>query len=355
MNGMWLGLSRKWWIIGTSAFLAIILLTFSALTILNRRDSASHDSTDSNARTTEDSTSATGQGIPLSGNRVPVRGSVVSTRNLKGLLAQINQIDICQAPELTAYVTVAAEDASAISRLTRNDFIVSVDGTETEDFTLELVSKRDLPLQTTLVLDHSGSMKGEPMQKAKEAAVGYINRAKPQDSISLIQFDTSIETLLGMSTDRAAAINAINNITPRSDTSLYDAIAVSSDQSPACGRKATVLLTDGQDTSSKNNNLDEAVNKANSANTPVFVVGLKSAGFSPDVLRNIAEKTGAQYFEAPTPNDINGMYEKVSNQLGSQYYISFKLNIPKTGGEHRLKISSSIEGSPTTSERSFVY
>lgn len=354
---IWSWYTPKQWAIAVGSFVAVILLTFGALTLFVNDSTPSQQSanpSDSSA-TAEASNGESGNGIPLSGNKIGVKGSVVSLRNLKGLLAQINQIDVCQAPDLTAYVTVTAEDASAISKLTKGDFAVNIDGKETKDFTLELVSKKDLPLQTTLVIDHSGSMKGDPMQKAKEAAIGYINRTRAQDKTSVIQFDTSIDTLLPMSSDRNAAINGINGIVPRGDTSLYDAIATAADQSPQCGRKATVLLSDGEDTASKGNTVDAAIAKANTTSTPVFVVGLKSPGFSPSILRSIAEKTGAQYFEAPTPADINGMYEKVSNQLGNQYYVSFKLNITKTGGEHRLKISSTVEGSPTTSERSFIY
>jgi VWFA-related protein len=353
--------SRKWWAITVGSFLAVILLTFGVLSLVINSSSSEQAASSTNkpaSSTSPDSSSSGGSGsggTSLSGNKLAVRGSVVSLRNLKGLLAQINQIDVCQAPDLTAYVTVTAEDASAISKLTKGDFTVTIDGKESKDFTLELVSKKDLPLQTTLVIDHSGSMKGDPMVKAKEAAIGYINRTRPQDKTSVIQFDTSIDTLLPMSSDRNAAINAINGIVPRGDTSLYDAVGAASDQSPACGRKATVLLSDGEDTASKAYNVDTAIAKANTVSTPVFVVGLKSPGFSPSILRSIAEKTGAQYFEAPTPADISGMYEKISSQLGNQYYVSFKLNVPKTGGEHRLKISSTVEGSPTTSERSFVY
>jgi VWFA-related protein len=354
---MWLGFSKKWWGIVGASFVAVVAITYGVLTVVSPSDNPTKSTTSSNqtASTQEPGSGAGGVGVGLSGNKLAVSGSVVSLRNLKGLLAQINQIDVCAAPDLTAYVTVTAQDASALSTLSKKDFTVTVDGKETKDFALDLVSKKDLPLQSTLVLDHSGSMKGDPMQKAKEAAVGYVNKSRAQDKTSVIQFDTSIDTLQAMTSDHSAINNSINGIAPRGDTALYDATAVAAEQSPACGRKAVVLLTDGEDTASKNYNLDSAIVKANTANTPVFVVGLRSDGFNPTVLRSIAEKTGAQYFEAPTPADLNGMYEKVLNQLGTQYYVSFKLNVAKTNTEHKLKISSNVQGSPTTSERSFVY
>lgn len=352
---MWLGFSRTWWAIVAGSFVAVAVLTFVGLTLVLGSGNDTNEQANTSSQGEDDEGSASGKGTPVTGNKISVSGSVVSTRNLKGLLAQINQIDICDAPDLKAYLTVTAEDASAVSQLTKKDFAVSVDGKETKDFSLELVSKKNLALQTSLVLDRSGSMVGDPMQKAKEAAVAYVDRSNTIDKTSVIQFGTTVETLQAFTTDKNAAIAAINSIVARSDTALYDAIHTAADQSPACGRKALIVLSDGRDTASKSASLEAAIQRANSVNTPVFVVGLRSGDFTPEILRGIAEKTGAQYFEAPTPADLATMYQKISDQIGSQYYLSFKLNIPKTNTEHRLKISSTVEGSPTTSERSFVY
>ena len=353
---MWLGYSKKWWAIATASFVCIVLITFIGLTIANRSDSTQDAAERSTSNSDVDSDgSAGGEGTGLTGSKVGVSGSVVSTRNLKGMLAQINQIDICEAPDLKAYITVTAEDASAVSKLTKNDFKVYVDGKESKDFSLELVSKKNLSMQSTLIIDRSGSMRGEPMQKAKEAAIAYVNGSNTIDKTSIIQFGTTVETRQGFTTDKTAAINAINAMQAGTDTALYDAINTAANQAPQCGRKAIIALSDGGDTASKSATLEAAIQRANAVNTPVFVVGLKSSDFTPDILRSIAEKTGAQYFEAPTPADLGTMYQKISNQIGNQYYLSFKLNINKTGGEHRLKITSTVEGSPTTSERSFVY
>lgn len=335
-------------------FIGIMLLTFGILTVTS--NSGETDKRDKGTQASgDDSDSSAESGEQLTGSKISVSGSVVSTRNLKGLLAQINQIDICDAPDLKAYITVTAEDASALSSLTKNDFKVYVDGKETKSFSLELVSKKNLSLQTTLVVDRSGSMRGEPLAKAKEAATSYINGSASIDKTSVIQFGTAVETRQGFTSDKAAATNAINAIQAGTDTALYDAITTAANQSPSCGRKAIIALSDGDDTASKSASLDSAIQRANAVNTPVFVVGLKSGDFTPSILSSIATKTGAQYFEAPTPADLNTMYQKISDQIGNQYYLSFKLDIPKTGGEHRLKITSTIEGSPTTSERSFVY
>ena len=60
-------------------------------------------------------------------------------------------------------------------------------------------------------------------------------------------------------------------------------------------------------------------------------------------------------FETSDPKELSSLYDKVDSQLRGQYFIGLKLNITKTNQQHVLKITSNIEGSPTSSERYFIY
>ncbi|MFA5776435.1 MAG: VWA domain-containing protein [Patescibacteria group bacterium] len=297
---------------------------------------------------------ATG-GIPLFGSKVGLVGSAISTRNLAGMLLQVNQIDICEFPNVNIYATITDEEGEVFSDVRAKDFTVTVDGKEVKEYSFSFIKEENIPLSTTLVLDHSGSMKGDPIVKAKESAISYIDKLKPTDEVALIQFDTQIELLQKLTKDKETVKSLINNIVPRSDTALYDVVYFSAENNLGCGRKAVILLTDGRDTASKNFTLDKAIEKVNLVNVPVFVVGLKSYQFTPEILRRIAEGTGAQYFEAPTPQDLATMYQKINNQLRGQYRFMYKLDIPKTNSDHRIKISSTVAGSQTTSEKGFIY
>ena len=295
-----------------------------------------------------------GGGVPFTGAAVGLIGAVQSTRNLEGLLLQVNQIDVCTAPTLTAYLSITDEQGGAFVDARPGDFRVLVDGAEVRDFQLDLVRTEDLPLSTTLVIDHSGSMRGAPMEETKRAAIGYVERTAPDDTVGLVQFDTQVEVLSPPTADKPHVVRLIQGITTRSDTALHDAVATAVDTAPPCGRRAVVLMTDGRDTASARS-LDEAVARANARNTPVFVVGLRSSQFTPEVLRAIADRTGAQYFEATTPADLDALYRRVDQQLAGQYVLRFRLDLPRTGAERRLRIETNVRGSPTVSERSFVY
>jgi Ca-activated chloride channel family protein len=73
---------------------------------------------------------------------------------------------------------------------------------------------RRKPLDVALVIDHSGSMSGEPMESVKEAARKLVEKLDGNDTFSLVIFDDSSETLVKQQPveNRTALLNAINKI-----------------------------------------------------------------------------------------------------------------------------------------------
>lgn len=340
-------------IAGVAGFLLVTGLVVLVLTLtLGARNDSNQGNNSSSSNSNTGGSGSGGQGITSDVRRI--LKSVSSTRNLSGLTLRINQIDICQLPDLTAYVAVAT-DSGDISQLNANDVKVYLDGKLIENPQFSKVDANKQPLSATIVFDRSGSMRGAPIEQARSAAQQFVDKAAANDKLALVQFDHEVNTLSGLTTDRASIKNAIGGIAVRGDTALYDALSQGVSETSGCSRRAVVLLSDGGDTASKNASLDNAINQANVAGIPVFVVGLQGETYDANTLKAIADRTGGQLFETADPAALADLYNRVDAQLKGQYYIGLKLNIPKDGKEHRLKIESNIQGSPTSSERSFVY
>src|SRR4028119_890549 len=54
----------------------------------------------------------------------------------------------------------------------------------------------NVPLNLCLVLDHSGSMHGRPLETVKKAALNLIERLNPGDRISVVAFDHRAKVLV---------------------------------------------------------------------------------------------------------------------------------------------------------------
>ncbi|MFW5857570.1 MAG: vWA domain-containing protein [Planctomycetota bacterium] len=79
------------------------------------------------------------------------------------------------------------------------------------------------PVNVAIVLDKSGSMQGEKIQKAREAAVEAIRRLTPADIVSVIAYDDTVQVVVPATklSDPDAVIRAIRGIQADGSTALF--------------------------------------------------------------------------------------------------------------------------------------
>ncbi len=83
------------------------------------------------------------------------------------------------------------------------------------------------PVNVALVLDHSGSMAGEKLERAKEAAMAAIDRLSDTDIVSVVLYDSNVSVLVPATkaTDRNAIKSAISGVTAGSSTALFAGVS----------------------------------------------------------------------------------------------------------------------------------
>ena len=83
--------------------------------------------------------------------------------------------------------------------------------------------KERAPVNIALVLDKSGSMAGDKLERAKEAAISAVERMSANDIVSVVTYDTTVSVVVPATklTDRAALISKIREIPSNGSTALF--------------------------------------------------------------------------------------------------------------------------------------
>ncbi len=176
-------------------------------------------------------------------------------------------------------VTATVTDANGhfVQGLKQSDFVIYEDGKPqpVAQFEAERV-----PVSLGIALDTSGSMFGERI-KAAEAALNrfLFDLLGPDDEVFLYRFDSKPELVQRWTTDRAAVSRALGSVHPSGGTAMYDTVAAAIPLAQAGTRKkkALVILSDGNDTSS-HLGLDPLHEIIRESEVLVYAVGIDASG-----------------------------------------------------------------------------
>jgi tight adherence protein B len=215
-----------------------------------------------------------------------------------------------------------------------------------------------LPVRTVLLIDISGSMKGQAIAEAADAARAFLAGMRPGDSAAIQAFNESFVSLHSFSEDQASLEESLSGLDPQKETALYDALLnsfASFGQTSEDEARYIVLLSDGGDTASTAP-LEEAVAVARSSGAQVYAIGLKSEEFDSQPLASIAEASGGRYLETPDPASLTSLFETLAKEIHNQYSLTFTLpDAESMTGAGKLIVSVAAGGETAQAERGFFY
>jgi VWFA-related protein len=185
-------------------------------------------------------------------------------------------------------------------------------------------TREERPITMAILLDSSGSMK-EQLEEVHHAASSFVDTLREGDQALVIDFDDKVFLVQDLTFDRAALKAAIQSTEAIGGTAIYDALhAAYRKIGKLTGRKAIVLLSDGDDTASQFG-FQRAIEEAKSNNTIIYSIGLGDGGGGAHrgPLKEFAEVTGGRAFFIKKASDLETVYRLIAEELRAQYYVAY--------------------------------
>jgi VWFA-related protein len=254
---------------------------------------------------------------------------------------------------------VMDKHGAIIRDLQQSDFSILEDGrAQTVRY---FARQTDLPLTLGLLVDTSMSQEHvlEPERTASFHFLDQVLREK-KDQIFIVQFDVAVLTrqpLTSSYRDLNDALSQVDTPTRRElqnggerGTLLLDAVVQASNETMAKqhGRKALILLTDGDDNGS-DATLQNAIEAAQRADTLIFSILFSDSGIGHgpgrSILEHLSHETGGGFFEVSKKQPIDKIFDAIQDELRSQYSLGYISDKPPTIGEFRkIQLKSAAPG-----------
>jgi Ca-activated chloride channel family protein len=243
---------------------------------------------------------------------------------------------------VSIFVNVTDRNGALVGGLAHDDFRVSEDGRPQQIAVFEKQS--ELPLNLTLAIDTSGSVRKDMTEEAGAARRFAHAILRPQDQMSVMQFATDVRELTPFTNKLPQIDRGLSQLHGDWATALYDAISLGSERlGQKEGRKVLVVISDGDDTA-KNTTYGQALEQALRGEVMIYslidVPIEASAGRDlggEHALITLAEQTGGKYFYV-----ADGGLDKAFAHAVSAWLLSPQPGAGKNLPSHRGRRSQGI-------------
>ncbi len=268
------------------------------------------------------------------------------------------------------FFNVKDKHGALIPSLTKDNFDLFEDG---QPQTIKYFkAETDLPLTLGILIDSSGSQQ-RVLDMEKEVGGSFLESIlRSKDEAFVISFDVDINLLQDFTTSVSRLKHALNEakintggvgcaggpIGPQGPipcsstgprgTALYDAVYLASHDefSHEVGRKAMILLTDGEDQGSRLS-IKDAVEAAQKADAICYVLLIADRGFygfggyhGDAEMKKLTLETGGRVIEVGNKIEkLRQAFDQISQELRSQYNLGYtSTNAARDGSFRKVEI-----------------
>jgi len=271
----------------------------------------------------------------------------------QGTNLSIKEVNYEDYPQVDIYFSLYDSSGLPVENVTTGNIELKENSSPVDDFSIEQIVNTTTPSYIALLIDNSGSMKGDPLEEAKEAAKEFVDSINDIDEIKIFVFNDAPEVIQDFTTDKTQAKNAIKAIEEEGDkTTLNLAVynAAKDLEAKPAGQRVIVVLTDGKDEGASIA-IEDAIDKAKENRIPIFSVGFgskfdeESAKYEEDsseALSRFSILTGGVFLVAAEEGELAASLGKVSDLLKYQYHLQYSSDLPKDGRAYSIELAVSV-------------
>jgi VWFA-related protein len=271
---------------------------------------------------------------------------------------QVNLVDV--------FFTVKAKDGTLVPHLTKDDCSITED--KAPQTIKSFVAETQQPITLGILLDTSGSQQNV-LQLEQDVGSQFLERIlRQKDEAFLISFDVNVDLmqdftnsprLLARAMSKAEINTAGGNgaggipgagggtvptVGDPKGTVLYDAVYLASNEklNEEEGRKAMILLTDGEDEGS-DHKIQDAIAAAQKSNVLVYVILIADRGFyggfgysGYSTMNKLTQETGGRLIDVGNNGKkLEAAFQQIEDELRTEYVASYTPTNTKLDGTFR--------------------
>jgi Ca-activated chloride channel homolog len=230
------------------------------------------------------------------------------------------------------YATVTDSKGAPVRGLSREAFTIRENGEPQE---ISTFAAGQFPLSVAVAVDRSFSMAGDRLATAQSAARIFLGDLRPDDESMIVAIGSRTEVVAPLSRDRQAQLTALARLDAFGTTGLHDAIVAAIDAiQPARGRRALVLLSDGDDRYSTVT-ATQALERARTSDVIVYPIAFGRS--RPGLFAELATLTGGRSFHVRDSRQLPETLRAIAAELRNQYLLGYSPSRPIVPGTNEWR------------------
>jgi VWFA-related protein len=272
---------------------------------------------------------------------IGVAAAVLSTSLLRG------QEQVFRSTSDAVSVDVSVRSGSRPVRgLTPDDFRLSDNGVPQK---VQVVTTESLPLDVSLVLDVSASVRGPLLSRLKGGVEDVARRLNTNDRLRLLAISASVREVFDF--HAGGAVPSLTNLDGSGSTALFDGVIAALVKTRAPDRRHLIVaFTDGRDTASFFDTKTVADVALKTDSVVHFVVGepglAANGGEDREVTRlgELAATTGGQVLAIDLNSSIAEAFKRVIDDFRTSYVLQYRPELVTPAGWHEIAVSIARAG-----------